>query len=65
MQNYHNQRKGKMFRARWNSLTTYINVKQAIEKKEKKTLSLDGEKPIPAVGAECCFIHETLIISRK
>lgn len=25
---------------------------------KKETLSLDGEKLIPAVGAECCFIHE-------
>lgn len=27
--------------------------------KRYKTLSFDGEKLIPAVGAECCFSQET------
>lgn len=39
--------------------------KPSIEKKKKKTLSLDGEKLMPAVGAECCFSHETLIVFQK
>jgi len=33
-----------------------IKFKLAIK---NETLSLDGEKLIPAVGAECCFVHET------
>jgi len=29
-----------------------------------ETLSLDGEKLILVVGAECCFVHETFLPSR-
>lgn len=32
---------------------------------KKETLSLDGEKLIPAVGAECCFIQETFFFKSK
>lgn len=42
----------------------YVN-KSTKSSGKKKTLSLDGEKLMPAVGAECCFIHESLIFSKK
>ena len=29
------------------------------------TLSFDGEKPIPAVGAECCFDQEICTFDKK
>lgn len=54
---------GQKFIAGWNSLTMYI-IKFKLAMKNE-TLSLDGEKLIPAVGAECCFIHETYFFQKQ
>lgn len=54
---------GQKFTAGWNSLTMHI-VKFKLAMKNE-TLSLDGEKLIPAVGAECGFIHETYFFFKK
>ena len=43
-------------------VSLFIKLKQAMK---NETLSLDGEKLIPAVGAECCFIHETFFSPQK